>query len=131
MLSFLCRSLVLDAHQDLLHSASVEEDSARLLVGVSRPGEFPLTSQGSHLVSPGSEHFLALDAVDTAAEAGVASLAPAQRACLFPGEQQLLFHRNYSQAACLFECGLQEAARQSGLSCRPWYAALLCPADLC
>ena len=121
-------SLVLDAHSDLLSARSVAEDSNGFLVGLSQPGQFPLMSQGSHLLRPGMEHFLSVSAIDTVADAAIKdNLEPAARKCYFPTELPLQFHLNYSQSACLFECGLSWAASSSGLSCLPWFFPPLTP----
>ena len=121
-------SLVLDAHSDLLDARSVAEDSNGFLVGLTQSGEFPLMGQGSHLLKPGHEHFLSLTAVDTVADAAIRTgLGPEARKCYFPGERALQFHTNYSQSACLFECGLSWATTSSQLSCLPWYFPSLTP----
>ena len=128
-------SLVLDAHSDLLSARSVAEDSNGFLVGLSQPGQFPLMSQGSHLLRPGMEHFLSISATDTVADPAIESnLQPAARKCYFPSELPLQFHLNYSQPACLFECGLSWAASSSGLTCLPWFFPPLNPspsAEIC
>ena len=114
--------LVLDAHSDLLAERSVEEDSKGFLVGITQSGEFPLMGQGAHLLKPGNEHFLSLSAVDTISDGEIKSyLKPAQRKCYFPDEKHLKFHTQYSQSACMFECGLSIARTTSKLDCLPWY----------
>ena len=115
-------TLVLDAHSDLLSERSVEDDSNGFLVGLTKSGEFPLMGQGTHLLKPGNEHFLSLTAIDTISDIKVQSyLKPEKRKCYFPHEKNLQFHSNYSQSACLFECGISWAKDFSKLDCLPWY----------
>ena len=114
-------TLILDAHSDQISDGSIEDDSNRFLVGLTKAEEFPLMGQGTKVVRPGYEHFLSLTAVDTISEQGIKSLKPEKRKCLFPDEKPLKLHTNYSQSACLFECALSWAITSSKLSCSPWY----------
>ena len=115
-------TLVLDAHSDLLSKSSVGEDSNGFLIGLTQSGEFPLMSQGTKLLKPGNEHFLGLTAVDTISDPQIQTyLSPEKRKCFYPWEKNLQFHSNYSQSACLFECGISWAKEYSNLSCLPWY----------
>ena len=115
-------TLVLDAHTDKLAEKTVSEDFAGFLLTVTKPGEFPLVERRSHILTPGHEHFVSLNAINTISAAGVKSeLEPESRNCYFPDEYPLTFHQNYSQAACLFECSLAYARETLGLDCSPWF----------
>ena len=82
--------LILDAHSDLLSDGSIEEDSNRFLVGLTKSEEFPLMGQGTKVLKPGHEHFLSLSAVDTITNERIQTyLKPEKRKCLFPDEAYL------------------------------------------
>ena len=115
-------TLVLDAHSDLLSDRSIGDDSNGFLIGVSKSEEFPLMGQGTKLLKPGFEHFLSLTATDTISDRRIeTNLKPKERKCFFPTEKKLKLHSNYSQSACLFECGISWAREISKLDCFPWY----------
>ena len=115
-------TLILDAHSDLLTDRSVDDDSNGFLIGLSKSEEFPLMGQGTHLLKPGYEHFLSITATDIISDSKIKTyLKPKERKCLFPSEKQLSLHTNYSQSACLFECGISWARKFSKLDCLPWY----------
>ena len=97
-------TLVLDAHTDLLADSSIEDDSAGFLVGLTKAEEFPLMGQGTHLLRPGTEHFLSIDAMDTISDSSVKEfLSPEQRNCLFGEEREVTFFLSTSfKIICIF-----------------------------
>ena len=119
---FLGLTLILDAHSDLVSDNSVEEDSNRFLVGLTKSGEFQLMGQGTKVLKPGHEHFLSLTAVDTISDRKIeTSLTPEKRKCFFPQEKSLKLHTKYSQSACLFECGITQVKLEANFDCLPWF----------
>ena len=107
-------TLILDAHTNLLSQSYVEEDSNGFLLGLTKSGEFPLMGQGTKILRPGYEHFISLTATDTVSDRKIqANVRTKKRNCYFTEERGLQFHTNYSQSACLFECGLSWAINNS------------------
>ena len=65
--------------------------------------------QGTHLLRPGTEHFLSIDAMDTISDSSVKEfLSPEQRNCLFGEEREVTYFLIYfffkSFAYCSLRC---------------------------
>ena len=76
------------------------------------------SNQKSTRIRPGYKTIIKVTPYQVLASDGFDKLTMNERKCAFPNEIKLKMFSNYSQEACQFECGLEEARRVCG--CTPW-----------
>ena len=106
-------TVYLDAHTDLIESLSISSDIGGFNTLIAPTTDFPLTFQKGFEVKAGHKNMIALTATKIDADDGIRNIEPVRRNCRFPDEaDQLLLHKNYSQANCFLECALFYAQNQ-------------------
>ena len=102
--------VILDLHKDLYQFGSQNTDENFFLTMISPTGNFPTSNYKSVRVIPGHLNTITVTAGMQDADQAIAGIAPPDRNCFFPQENQVLsMHQNYTQYNCLLECSLQFA----------------------
>jgi len=115
-------TVVLDAHSNLISEYTINTDFKEITASIVPPGDFPLTSQNPIKIMPGHNNMIALTATQITSDPAIKTIHPTKRNCFYKDETtHILFHQNYSQIKCLFECALVVAKNVSKISCTPWF----------
>ena len=119
--------LVLDAHSDLVSSATISDDFRGFIATVTSPGQFPMTTRNNIVLSSGRISYVGISALSMAANEDIRLVPPEQRKCFFPEELPLKYYNFYSQTNCYLECSLEyTSAMLNGpkfnyTNCVPWF----------
>ena len=101
--------LVIDAHSDLLSGGSVTEDFDGFYAIINSNDQFPTVTRNSVLIRAGHNNIVSMGATKVESDPKIKKVDYNKRYCLFPDEKKLYVHKEYSQANCLLECGMQYA----------------------
>ena len=72
--------------------------------------QFPTVTRNTVLIRPGHNNLVSMGATKVSADSQIKGVDRAKRYCLFEDEMVMTFHKKYSQANCLMECGIDYAA---------------------
>ena len=109
-IQFLGYFQVLDAHSDYLSGGTVPEDFDGFYAIIDANNQFPTVTRNTVLIRPGHNNLVSMGATKVSADSKIKGVDRAKRYCLFEDEMVMTFHKKYSQANCLMECGIEYAA---------------------